>query len=57
VSTPIRSAEALAASSSADPTFSFQGCGMNLLASTTRERTDGSSASNRPMMRSLSPLP
>ena len=42
---------------SARSTFSFCGIGMNLLAITTRLRTPGSSASSRPMMRSLSPLP
>ena len=46
-----------AAERSAPLTLSFWGIGMNLLAMTTRLRTPGSSASSRPMIRSLSPLP
>ena len=47
----------MAADVRADVTASFQGLGMNLDAMTTRSRTDGSCASSRPMIRSLSPFP
>ena len=60
MSTPRRSQEARIAESSASVTFSFHGDGMNLVASTTSSRPgrpSSSRASNRPMMRSLSPLP
>ena len=49
--------DARAALTRAGVTASFHGLGMNLLAITTSSRTDGSAASRRPMMRSLSPAP
>jgi len=57
VSMPMRSREALAAAVNAEVTLSFHGLGMNLEAITMRDRTLGSWASSRPMMRSLSPPP
>jgi hypothetical protein len=56
-STPNRSTDARAAVTRCFSTSSFHGDGMNLLAITRSARRDGSSASSRPMMRSLSPPP
>jgi hypothetical protein len=56
-SRPSRSRDLRAADSNAARTFTFHGLGMNFVAMTRRLRTDGSAASRRPMIRSLSPPP
>ena len=54
---PSRSSDPSAAARSAAFTFSFQGDGMNLVASTRSSGATSVVANSRPMMRSLSPPP